>query len=141
MINKATLLSVLILVTFITGCTSGNAQQITRQTKVDRKTLLSPSEFEQKMSELPDAQLVDVREPEELKYGYIQQAVNIDYHAQDFEKALQMLDKNKPVLVYCMSGGRSAKAAQILKKLGFSEVYDLDGGFAAWETAGKAVEK
>jgi rhodanese-related sulfurtransferase len=43
------------------------------------------------------------------------------------------LDKNKPVLVYCAAGGRSASAAKDLKKAGFKKVYDLEGGYDAWE--------
>jgi predicted sulfurtransferase len=46
---------------------------------------------------------------------------------------IEALDKEKPVMVYCKSGGRSARAASILKDKGFENVYDLDGGIIGWE--------
>jgi rhodanese-related sulfurtransferase len=42
------------------------------------------------------------------------------------------LDKKNPIYLYCRSGNRSKKSADILIKLGFSEVYDLKGGFVEW---------
>jgi rhodanese-related sulfurtransferase len=50
-------------------------------------------------------------------------------------------DPGKPVLVYCRSGGRSARASKQLEKLGYKVVYDLDGGITAWKKAGKKVVK
>jgi len=46
---------------------------------------------------------------------------------------VKTLDKNKPVYVYCAVGGRSATAAKILSDMGFTEVYDLEGGIINWE--------
>ena len=62
--------------------------------------------------------------------------------AADFkEKAFEGLDKSKPVLVYCASGGRSAKSAKIYKEAGFTKVYNLLGGFRAWSAKGLNIEK
>jgi rhodanese-related sulfurtransferase len=49
-------------------------------------------------------------------------------------------DKNKPVIVYCASGGRAALAGQALKELGYEDVYNL-GGFKDWADNGGAIEK
>ncbi len=85
--------------------------------------------------------LVDVRTPEEFAEGYIAAATNINFYDDDFADRATKLDKSKPVLVYCKKGGRSAKAYKILKGAGFEKVYDLDGGFTAWKSAGQPVSK
>jgi len=78
-------------------------------------------------------QLVDVRTSEEYNAGYIDNAINIDYFDQEkFKKEFKKLDKDKPVYVYCRSGSRSNMSAIILKDLGFTKLYDLDGGYIAW---------
>lgn len=80
-----------------------------------------------------DIQLVDVRTPSECAEGIITRATQIDVTSDDFEKkALQMLDKSKPVYIYCRSGGRSGIAAEILAKKGY-KVYNLTGGYMEWQ--------
>ena len=66
---------------------------------------------------------------------------HIDINQPDFIKHLAELDKNKPVLVYCAIGGRSSKAMAIMKKEGFKEVYNLEGGMTAWKDAGMPITK
>lgn len=81
-----------------------------------------------------DVQLVDVRTPGEHAKGAIENSVNINYHDRDFaEQVAGKLDKNKPVMLYCAGGVRSAKAAKILEKQGFKEIYDLENGYGGWE--------
>ncbi len=63
-------------------------------------------------------------------------ASNVDFRAADFESQLAGLDKKQPWLVHCKSGGRSTSSLEILKKLGFSTIYHLDGGIEAWKKAG-----
>ena len=82
-------------------------------------------------------QVIDVRRPDEYQQGHIEGAVNIDYFSKDFKERLSKLDKKTPVYVYCRSGGRSAKAMQIMKAMGFEKVYNLKGGFLAWQQATK----
>lgn len=55
------------------------------------------------------------------------------YHKAEF-------DPGRRVIVHCASGGRSALAAQTLKAMGYANVAHLDGGFKAWQAAGKPVE-
>jgi rhodanese-related sulfurtransferase len=88
----------------------------------------------------PTSQIVDVRTAEEFAGGHIANAVNMDVTSDDFDSKIQSLDTEKPVMVYCKSGGRSAKAASILKEKGFKNVYDLDGGILGWEDAKKPIE-
>jgi rhodanese-related sulfurtransferase len=81
----------------------------------------------------PKVQLVDVRTPSEYNGGHIKKAINIDFfNASNFKAAFEKLDKTKPVYVYCRSGARSQKAARKLVAMGFNEIYDLRGGYNAW---------
>ena len=76
--------------------------------------------------------LVDVRTAEEYGSGHIENALNIDVKQDDFEKnAINMLPKDKTIAVYCRSGRRSKKAAEILSKNGYN-VIELDSGYTGW---------
>lgn len=76
---------------------------------------------------------IDVRTASEFNSGHIKNAINIDFfNPTNFKNSFEKLDKEKAVYVYCRSGARSQKAARKLLKLGFSQIYDLKGGFIAW---------
>lgn len=89
------------------------------------------AEFEQAMK-IEGAQLIDVRTTNEYRSGHIEGASLHNIRNIDFEENMDKLDKNKPVLVYCKSGGRSSRAASVLQKKGFTNIYNLEGGFTAW---------
>lgn len=95
---------------------------------------LSASEFNQQLSATADKQIVDVRTPEEFETGYISGAVNYNIYDNDFERNLASLDKSKPVFVYCKSGGRSSSAAETMKSMGFTHIYEMRGGTMAWSS-------
>lgn len=99
--------------------------------------LLSPDEFETRLLNKPESQLLDVRTPAEFQEGHIAHALNLNIHDERFAAEIQKLDKSRPVMVYCAKGGRSANAAEQLKRAGYPEVYDLSGGMEAWRDAGK----
>lgn len=79
--------------------------------------------------------ILDVRTPEEYAAGHIPHAVLMNYNAPGFASALDTLNKNKTYLVYCASGGRSAKASSMMAEKGFKEIYNLEGGFSRWNGA------
>lgn len=120
----------LVLIFLLTACL---------QTSGQNSEILTPDEFEKKLSSIKDKQVVDVRTAEEFASGHLAQAVMIDYYKSDFKSQIAKLDKNKPVFVYCAAGGRSGSATEILQDLGFKKVYDLKGGYRAWTSAGKPV--
>lgn len=91
--------------------------------------------FKSTLDKTINAQLIDVRTEDEFNGGHIKNAKNIDWNGNDFDAQLTSLDKTKPLLVYCLSGGRSKKAAAKLTELGFKEVLELDGGYLAWSNA------
>lgn len=100
--------------------------------KSDAVTVLSPTEFKNQV-ENQNVQLVDVRTASEFKSGNIKSAKNIDFFSKIFTEQFEKLDKEKPVYVYCRSGVRSRKAAKKLAKMGFTKIYDLDGGFLNYQ--------
>lgn len=88
---------------------------------------------------LEDVQVVDVRSPKEFEASHIANAQNIDFRSPTFEVDINKLDKTKPVILYCKSGGRSAKCAKQLKDAGFEKVYDLEGGISKWKHSDKLI--
>ena len=88
-----------------------------------------------------DALVLDVREDKEYAAGHIPKAKHIPLG--QLQSRLNEFDKhkNKPVLVTCRSGNRSAHACRILKKAGFETVYNQAGGILAWERANLPVTK
>lgn len=99
--------------------------------------LVDAPEAQQLLAAPPDGLVVlDVRTPEEYAGGRIADSVNIDFYDADFASQLDALDKETPYFVYCRSGNRSGQTIDIMRDLGFAEVYELDGGIGAWAAAG-----
>lgn len=98
---------------------------------------------QQLQAELADqrVKLVDVRTPQEWSTGHIPGALHIDWFDDDFKARVSQLDKDRPVRLYCAGGGRSEEARQMLREMGFTDLYDLDGGIAAWKKAGGQIVK
>ena len=99
---------------------------------------LSPQDFSSKLGE--DVVLIDIRTVEEYNSGKIAGATNLDFYSSFFRADLDLLDKNKTYLIYCRSSSRSSYAINIMKDLGFSEVYELRGGINNWMSAGLPVQ-
>ena len=114
--------------------TSDKASEIT-QAKV---SLISPEKLNE---ELGSIQLIDVRTPEEFEEGHLENSRNMNYYDDDFKQQLSVLDKNQKVYVYCKKGGRSANAAELLSEMGFTEIYDLEGGIDNWKDKGLKTVK
>lgn len=85
--------------------------------------------------------VLDVRTKKEYDAGHIPGAVLIDFNSPDFAKNVAALDKDKTYLVHCAAGGRSAKASAKMISLNFKNVYNLEGGYRAWEKAGNKGEQ
>ena len=106
----------------------------------DKFTNLSADEFE-KLIENDDVQRLDVRTVVEYSEGHIPGSININIFDDKFSAAAdEILDKSKPVAVYCKSGRRSRNAARLLVKKGYT-VYNLDKGILNWIDLGKDIEK
>lgn len=88
-----------------------------------------------------DLVVLDVRTPDEYEDGHISGATLLNFYEDNFDQQLDQLDKDQPYLVHCASGGRSSDAREKMKEMGFTKIYHLDGGFQAWQQAGKPVEE
>lgn len=97
--------------------------------------LVTPDEM-QTLIESRDVQLVDVRSEDEYENGFIENAQNIDFNSPTFDEDISKLDKSKPVILYCKTGGRSAKCSKKLLEAGFIQIYELDGGITKWKFKG-----
>jgi thioredoxin len=121
----------LFISTALLSCSS-SAQQINKD--------VDASVFQNDLAK-DSAQILDVRTTGEYQNGHIKNAMLADWMDQDqFKDRVQYLDKSKPVLVYCASGGRSSKAAQWLSQNGFATIENLKGGFIQWKLENKPVE-
>lgn len=111
--------------------TSGEGQTteevMNKQQRVSKETFKSFLD-----SHKGEVQLVDVRTPEEYGAGTIDGAVNMDFYGADFQSQLATLDKEKPVMIFCKSGGRSGQTLEMMKGMGFTTVLELEGGYSNW---------
>lgn len=87
------------------------------------------------MSLSPAAQVIDVRDATEFSEGHVQGAINLNVENGDLAAAFAGLDKGAAYSVYCRSGRRSAIAADLMAKAGFTKVTDL----GALEDAAKSL--
>ena len=96
--------------------------------------LVSYEELQAKIAKKDNRVPLDVRTPEEFAEGHIAGAVLLPYDQVE-QKATSMLpEKEKPIIVYCRSGRRSAIAADALRGLGYKDVKDF-GGISRWQGA------
>ena len=103
-------------------------------------TNLSADEFEKAISK-DSVQLLDVRTQGEYISGHIKNTLWANWNDKDeFARRIAFVDKNKPVYVYCLAGGRSAAAAEKMRAMGFENVYELKGGINAWKAGDKKLE-
>ncbi|MGO4772363.1 thioredoxin [Flavobacterium sp. W22_SRS_FK3] len=120
--------TLLLIISFI--LTSCNEQKKTSFEEI------TPKEFAEKIKATESPQILDVRTPGEFESEHIDNAVNVNWNSDDFAQKAESYDKSKPVFVYCLSGGRSKKAAAKLNELGFPTVYELEGGIIKWKSEG-----
>jgi rhodanese-related sulfurtransferase len=101
---------------------------------------VTPDEAEKVIQSVKDIVVVDVRTPEEFAVGHIAGAANVSLLDADFDRKIKEY-QGKPLLLHCASGSRSARALTKMRNLQFPEIYHMNGGMRAWESAGKPVAK
>jgi rhodanese-related sulfurtransferase len=121
---KKLIVVILTSVLILTGCTSA-----------DDSVDLKVSDFSAKSQEVGVVSL-DVRTADEFAEGHLINAININVESGNFEAEIEKLDKNTTYAVYCRSGRRSAIAVDLMKKAGFTSLYNLDGGVIDWSASG-----
>jgi rhodanese-related sulfurtransferase len=85
--------------------------------------------------------LLDLREPKEIEGGKLPNAVHLPLSQLASRGAELAKYTSRPVIAYCDRGQRGGSAAGALAKLGFKDIYHLQGGFKAWKDAGLPVSK
>ena len=100
---------------------------------VEVASRLTTNALGERIADVPELQLVDVRNPGEADAGMIANAVNIP--VGQLPDRLGELDPRKPTVVYCAGGYRSSVAASMLRQRGFDDVSDVLGGYNAWDEA------
>ena len=100
---------------------------------------VSPEEVKQRIDDGTDTQIIDIRSPAEFERGHLPEAMNVPQG--NYDQRHKKLDrrKKKPVVVYCAQGTQSGRFAKKLQEEGFEQVYQLKGGFTAWQEAGLPV--
>lgn len=101
---------------------------------------LDAANFYRKMQNTAEYVVLDVRTKGEFVKGHLANATCMDYNDDEFPEMVAGLDKSKTYFVYCLSGSRSAAAANYMRKNGFKQVYDLKGGILAWQKNNLPVE-
>jgi rhodanese-related sulfurtransferase len=131
----------LLIIAFLGVSTLSCAQNPGKETSVEvaisdmdgKQQRVSKEQFKSYLEVNPSVQLVDVRTPSEYNSGKIGSAINFDFNGHSFEQQLEQLDKSKPVMIYCASGGRSGKTLDMMKGMGFTTVLELEGGYNGWK--------
>ena len=145
----------LLTITLIIGC-SGNDQKKTATSKAPPVSAMSqpmvqqqpapasgfqsisPAAAQQLIDSRKDLMIIDVRSPEELQQGAIANSTLIPFW--QILRGQHTLPKDKPLLLVCAVGGRSYAVAQVLQHQGYGELYNLNGGIAAWKEAGLPLQ-
>jgi phage shock protein E len=138
---------IFLLLAFVLGLTAyaierAETPPTTTTTVTDTVAIVRLSAEEFLARYTPDAVVVDVRTPEEFAQGHLKGALNINVQAPDFQDQIQALGLNpdQPIYLYCRSGRRSQRAAEILHEMGFRQLYNI-GGFEDLARAGAEVER
>lgn len=109
----------------------GQQTETTQQAETDYR-VLSVADYKKEMQD-DNVLIVDVRTPQEYGSGHIEGAINVNVLDSNFPTEVKAkVDAGKQVMIYCRSGKRSARAANIMKDLGYPVIYDLKGGYLAW---------
>ena len=85
--------------------------------------------------------IVDVRTPTEFREGHIAGAVNMDFFGATFDSQTLTLPKDKPILLYCRTGNRSAGAYDAMTNEGITNILHMNQGITAWQQDGLPVQK
>lgn len=117
--------------------------QLVQEAKSDIENL-TPDQVQAEMA-AGGVTIVDIRDAPELAGGTIPGAVHasrgmLEFYADPSSPSHKSeLDPANRVILHCASGGRSALAVHALRELGYTNVAHLEGGFKAWQAAGKPV--
>lgn len=133
------ILTLLLFTFFLMACKQNKNAEMPvpateQQTTAGGYTNITVDQFKAKLAQGTKPVILDVRTPGEVALGVIEGATVIDINDAAFIDKVNALDKNAPTVVYCKVGGRSATACAAMADLGFKDLYNLQGGYDAWQT-------
>src|SRR3989442_13697896 len=102
---------------------------------------VAPEEVKGKLDGGARPVLLDVREKEEFRQGYVPGALSLPRGFLEMRVEEAVPDKSTPIVAYCAGGTRSLLAGRILKELGYTNVVSMRGGFTAWKNQGLPVQE
>ena len=135
----AVALAVIAVMLTVVDCATGGIETANQETPAQIIEDISTQEaftLIQENQHNSDFIIIDVRTPEEFAEEHIENTINIDFYSENFRDGLNKLDRNKTYLIYCRSANRSGQALEIMKELGFGEVYNMSGGIIEWKAKG-----
>ena len=100
--------------------------------------LIETDALEQRLQTDSSMVILDTRSPQEYQEGHLENARFVNYATFTLSD-VQDIAKETPIVVYCLSGGRSGRVASELTKAGYQDVKNLNGGMRGWKTAGKEI--
>ena len=122
--NRIVVLSLI----FIFSCELLNSPEI---------NIISESDFVEIQDS--DYTLIDVRTQDEFDLGHIDNAINLDFYSETFQKEILSLPKNEKIVLYCRTNNRSTKTANILKENGYRDIIVIRGGITEWVKNGNDI--
>src|SRR5213076_1484411 len=102
---------------------------------------VSPEQVKARLDKGEHPVVLDVREKEEVRQGYVPGALSLPRGFLEMRVEEAVPDRNTPIVAYCGSGARSLLAGRILKELGYTNVVSMRGGFTAWKNQGLPVHE
>ena len=102
---------------------------------------VTPQEAHKMIQTMPNLVVIDVRESGEYLIGHLPKAISIPRGLLEFRIGYVTKDPNRPILIYCLTGGRAALAVKSLEKMGYKKVYNMKGGYKAWKKAGLPISR
>lgn len=95
----------------------------------------------ERIAENPDTKLIDVREDDEWRAGHAKGAIHLGKGIIERDIESTVSDKTTELILYCGGGYRSALAADVLQRMGYTNVFSLAGGWKAWKDSGAEIQK
>jgi len=93
-----------------------------------------------RLTENPEAKLIDVREDNEWDAAHAAGAIHLGKGIIERDIEATVPDKSTELILYCGGGYRSALAADVLQNMGYTNVFSMAGGWKAWKESGAPVE-
>lgn len=123
---------------FILIALNGLAGPVEAEEALPKSVYVTPETVKARQEENQEILFLDVREKDEFEAGHLPGAKNIVW--TEVDTITSQLPKDRPILTYCIhSAHRAPEAAKVLRGLGFSNAYVLEGGIVAWQAGGLTI--